>query len=79
MSIHCHENKNGALYAHNAYWYHQQLLDIEQAYKCSLWGEGTTFFFFSFGCCDENPVTEIVFAKLQVGNTTKQATKHLNV
>lgn len=35
--------------------------------------------FFSFGCCNENPVIEIVFAKLQVGNTTKQATKHLNV
>lgn len=42
-------------------------------------GGGDDFFFFSFGCCDENPVTEIVFAKLQVGNTTKQATKHLNV
>lgn len=44
-----------------------------------LGGGDDLFFFFSFGCCDENPVTEIVFAKLQVGNTTKQATKHLNV
>lgn len=63
MSIHCHENKNGALYAHNAYWYHQQLLDIEQAYKCSLWGEGMTFFFFPLAA-----VMKILLQKLSLQN-----------